>query len=145
MPLFELSYAYREEWQTKGTTKCGRPNSFAFAINVKFVCIPVVCLSPAELHDRCRHQPASTSATWEEDKTQITDLLLQTEQSFPSRTSVLRNATGTHVCGMVVLKMSSMQLHVLSQVSGVNFSPFRITTFSKQLVPDLASCSLSAK
>lgn len=50
---------------------------------------------------------------------------------------------GTHACGMVVLKMSSMQLHVLSQVSSVNFSPFRITTFSKQLVPDLASCSLS--
>lgn len=52
---------------------------------------------------------------------------------------------GTHACGMVVLKMSSMQLHVLSHVSAVNFSPFRITTFSKQLVPDLASCSLSGK
>lgn len=45
---------------------------------------------------------------------------------------------------MVVLKMSSMQLHVLSQVSGENFSPFRMTTFSKQFVPDRASCSLSA-
>lgn len=45
---------------------------------------------------------------------------------------------------MVVLKMSSMQLHVLSQVSGENFSPFRMTTFSKQLVPERASCSLSA-
>lgn len=45
---------------------------------------------------------------------------------------------------MVVLKMSSMQLHVLSQVSGENFSPFRMTTFSKQFVPERASCSLSA-
>lgn len=36
-----------------------------------------------------------------------------------------------------------MQLHVLSQVSRENFSPFRITTFSKQLVPERASCSLS--
>lgn len=40
--------------------------------------------------------------------------------------------------------MSSMQLHVLSQVSGENFSPFRMTTFSKQFVPERASCSLSA-
>ena len=39
--------------------------------------------------------------------------------------------------------MSSMQLHVLSQVSGENFSPFRMTTFSRQLVPERASCSLS--
>lgn len=39
--------------------------------------------------------------------------------------------------------MSSMQLHVLSQVSRENFSPFRITTFSRQLVPERASCSLS--
>ena len=50
----------------------------------------------------------------------------------------------SYACGMVVLKMSSMQLQVLSQVSGLNFSPFRMTTFSRQLVPDLASCSLSA-
>lgn len=48
-----------------------------------------------------------------------------------------------HACGMVVLKMSSMQLHVLSHVSGENFSPFRMTTFSRQLVPERASCSLS--
>lgn len=46
-------------------------------------------------------------------------------------------------CGMVVLKMSSMQLHVLSQVSRENFSPFRMTTFSRQFVPERASCSLS--
>lgn len=44
---------------------------------------------------------------------------------------------------MVVLKISSMQLHVLSQVSGENFSPLRMTTFSKQFVPERASCSLS--
>lgn len=48
-----------------------------------------------------------------------------------------------HMCGMVVLKMSSMQLHVLSQTSEENFSPFRMTTFSRQLVPERASCSLS--
>lgn len=40
--------------------------------------------------------------------------------------------------------MSSMQLHVLSQVSAENFSPLRMTTFSRQLVPERASCSLSA-
>lgn len=39
--------------------------------------------------------------------------------------------------------MSSMQLHVLSHVSGENFSPFRMTTFSRQFVPERASCSLS--
>lgn len=49
----------------------------------------------------------------------------------------------TYECGMVVLKMSSMQLHVLSQVSKENFSPFRMTTFSRQFVPERASCSLS--
>lgn len=31
------------------------------------------------------------------------------------------------------------------QTSGLNFSPFRITRFSRQLVPDRASCSLSVK
>lgn len=51
----------------------------------------------------------------------------------------------THMCGMVVLKMSNIQLHVLSQVSGLNFSPLRMTTFSRQLVPDLANCSLSVR
>lgn len=51
----------------------------------------------------------------------------------------------THMCGMVVLKISSIQLHVLSQVSGLNFSPLRMTTFSRQLVPDLANCSLSVR
>lgn len=29
--------------------------------------------------------------------------------------------------------------------SGLNFSPFRMTRFSRQLVPERASCSLSAK
>lgn len=50
-----------------------------------------------------------------------------------------------YACGIVVLKMSSMQLHVLSQVSGENFSPLRMTTFSRQFVPERASCSLSAE
>lgn len=45
----------------------------------------------------------------------------------------------------MVLKISSVQLQVLSQISRVNFSPFRITTFSKQFVPDRANCSLSRK
>lgn len=38
-----------------------------------------------------------------------------------------------------------MQVQVLSQISKVNFSPFRMTTFSKQFVPDRASCSLSER
>lgn len=46
---------------------------------------------------------------------------------------------------MVVLKISIIQLHVLSQTSGLNFSPLDITKFSKQFVPDRANCSLSAK
>lgn len=53
--------------------------------------------------------------------------------------------TAAYACGIVVLKMSSMQLHVLSQVSGENFSPLRMTTFSRQFVPERASCSLSAE
>lgn len=55
------------------------------------------------------------------------------------------NHTNTYTCGMVVLKISIIQLHVLSQTSGLNFSPLDITKFSKQLVPDRANCSLSAR
>lgn len=33
----------------------------------------------------------------------------------------------------------------MSHTSGLNFSPFRITRFSRQFVPDRASCSLSAE
>ena len=55
------------------------------------------------------------------------------------------NHTDTYTWGMVVLKISSIQLHVLSQTSGLNFSPLDITKFSKQFVPDRANCSLSAK
>lgn len=51
----------------------------------------------------------------------------------------------SYAWGIVVLKISSMQLQVLSQISRVNFSPFRMTTFSKQFVPDRASCSLSGR
>lgn len=51
----------------------------------------------------------------------------------------------SYACGIVVLKISNVQLQVLSQISGVNFSPFRITTFSKQFVPDRANCSLSRR
>ena len=55
------------------------------------------------------------------------------------------NHINTYTWGMVVLKISSMQLHVSSQTSGLNFSPLDITKFSKQFVPDRANCSLSAK
>ena len=55
------------------------------------------------------------------------------------------NQTNTHMCGMVVLKISNIQLHVSSQTAGLNFSPLDITKFSKQFVPDRANCSLSAK
>lgn len=47
--------------------------------------------------------------------------------------------------GQVVWKISSMQTQVMFHTSGLNFSPFRITRFSRQLVPDRASCSLSAR
>ena len=63
--------------------------------------------------------------------------------SFFFLQTFLCSITAAYACGMVVLKMSSMQLHVLSQVSRENFSPFRMTTFSRQLVPERASCSLS--
>ena len=46
-------------------------------------------------------------------------------------------------CGMVDLKMSSMQAQVLSHTWEENLAPLEMTRFSRQLVPDLASCSLS--
>lgn len=52
---------------------------------------------------------------------------------------------GTYVCGLVFWKISSMQQQVTFHTSGLNFSPFRITRFSRQLVPDRASCSLSVE
>ena len=55
------------------------------------------------------------------------------------------NHINTYMWGMVVLKISNIQLHVSSQTSGLNFSPLDITKFSKQFVPDRANCSLSAK
>lgn len=51
----------------------------------------------------------------------------------------------TYTWGMVVLKISSIQLHVWPQTSGLNFCPFSITRFSRQFVPDRANCSLSVK
>lgn len=48
-----------------------------------------------------------------------------------------------HAWGLVDWKISSMQAQVTSHTSGLNFSPFRITRFSRQFVPDRASCSLS--
>lgn len=55
------------------------------------------------------------------------------------------NCMNTYTCGMVVLKISNIQLQVSSQTSGLNFSPLDITKFSKQFVPDRANCSLSVK
>ena len=44
---------------------------------------------------------------------------------------------------MVAWKIVEMQLHDLSQTSSENLWPLQITKFSRQFVPDLASCSLS--
>lgn len=51
----------------------------------------------------------------------------------------------TYTWGMVVLKISSIQLHVWPQTSGLNFCPFSITRFSRQFVPDRANCSFSVE
>lgn len=65
---------------------------------------------------------------------------------YPLNTEVnSNNYTDTYTCGMVVLKISNIQLHVSSQTAGLNFSPLDITKFSKQFVPDRANCSLSVK
>ena len=45
--------------------------------------------------------------------------------------------------GIVVWKMVNIQAQVLFQTESENFIPFEMTRFSKQFVPDLASCSLS--
>ena len=50
----------------------------------------------------------------------------------------------TNLWGMVAWKIVEMQLHVLSQTSSENLWPLHMTRFSRQFVPDLASCSLSA-
>ena len=47
--------------------------------------------------------------------------------------------------GTVEVNMSRMQRHALCHISGENWEPFETTRFSRQLVPDLASCSLSRK
>ena len=48
-----------------------------------------------------------------------------------------------YLVGMVVLKISSIHWQVISHTAGANFMPLEMTRFSRQLVPDLASCSLS--
>jgi len=50
----------------------------------------------------------------------------------------------TNLCGTVSRNISSMQLHVSLHVFTLNLVPLDITRFSRQFVPDLASCSLSA-
>lgn len=63
--------------------------------------------------------------------------------SLPSRPS-----SGLHVrraLGMVQLNMSSIHWHVLSHVESWNFRPFELTRFSRQFVPERASCSLSGR
>lgn len=55
--------------------------------------------------------------------------------------------SGLHVSsslGTVEVKMSRMHRHALCHISGENWDPLETTRFSRQLVPDLASCSLSA-
>lgn len=47
--------------------------------------------------------------------------------------------------GTVEVNMSRMQRHALCHISEENWEPFETTRFSRQLVPDLASCSLSGK
>jgi hypothetical protein len=61
--------------------------------------------------------------------------------SLPSRPS-----SGLHVSralGIVQLNMSSIHWHVLSHVESWNFRPLELTRFSRQFVPERASCSLS--
>ena len=45
--------------------------------------------------------------------------------------------------GTVDVNMSRMQRHALCHISEENWEPLETTKFSRQLVPDLASCSLS--
>ena len=49
----------------------------------------------------------------------------------------------TNLWGMVAWKIVEIQLHDLSQTSSENLWPLQMTKFSRQFVPDLASCSLS--
>lgn len=56
----------------------------------------------------------------------------------------LINHSRANLCGIVSRNISSMQLHVSLHVFTLNFIPLDITRFSRQFVPDLASCSLSA-
>ena len=56
--------------------------------------------------------------------------------------------SGRHVrssLGTVDVNMSRMQRQALCHISEENWEPLETTRFSKQLVPDLASCSLSVK
>ena len=56
--------------------------------------------------------------------------------------------SGLHVSsslGTVLVNMSRMQRHALCHISGENWEPFETTRFSRQFVPDLASCSLSER
>lgn len=53
------------------------------------------------------------------------------------------NTDTSYPWGMVLLNISSMHWHTLSQFSGLNLVPLEMTMCSRQLVPDLASCSLS--
>ena len=56
--------------------------------------------------------------------------------------------SGRHVrssLGTVEVNMSRIQRHTLCHVSEENWEPLETTRFSRQLVPDLASCSLSGK
>lgn len=68
--------------------------------------------------------------------THVVQLLMMLNKGISVTIPYLKKRTA-YLCGMVDLKMSSMQRHVWSQALIVNLLPFDITKFSRQLVPDL--------
>lgn len=103
---------------------------------------PAVCLTEWSCVLR-RPLLVSMLTAWKRCTTLTSQNNLQKNACFAKSKKLNCVFMKAYACGMVVLKMSSMQLHVLSHVSSKNFSPFRMTTFSRQLVPERASCSLS--
>ncbi len=51
----------------------------------------------------------------------------------------------SNLCGIVVWKMASIHEQVFVHTGSLNFIPLLMTTFSRQFVPDRASCSLSVE
>lgn len=124
--LWPLSEAFLSmllrDWRSRSTSKCFSDESSSIPTG----------LHVSKLKGRQEKESDQRERTW--------SLNVSTEHRNKQQINIC-----THTCGMVVLKISSIQLHVSSQTSGLNFSPLDITKFSKQLVPDRANCSLSAK